>query len=208
MNHWLETSKRNLIPLSQASSFREALSEWSFTGIVIDYDHEEIECELCEHPDLAHHFEIQNATNSNRLLVGSSCILKFSEINIRDDTGRSITDHDERQHHLEDALKKKLVETMLEPLRTLWLKDKAYRQEIERSAKRLKAGNGVAPGDLLLLFQRMEWHKIPYSAKRYKLTLRSQFDQWDMSKIPTKELIKIKLALSSAQLKKHAQLFN
>jgi hypothetical protein len=60
MNHWLETSKKNLLPLSQASVFAEALSEWLFTGLVLDYDGEEIECELCEHPDLAHHFEIQH----------------------------------------------------------------------------------------------------------------------------------------------------
>ena len=124
MNHWLETSKKNLLPLSQASAFAEALSEWFFTGLVLKYDGEEIECELCEHPDLAHHFEIRNNYNNNRLLVGSSCILKFTEINVRDTFGRLITDPDERKFYLEEALREKLIEIMLEPLRRLWLKDK------------------------------------------------------------------------------------
>jgi len=97
MNHWLDTSKRNLVPLSKSISFTEALREWLFTGNVYDYDDGDIECELCEHPDLSHHFEIRNTLNDNRLLVGSSCILKFSEITIRDALGQEVTDLDERK---------------------------------------------------------------------------------------------------------------
>lgn len=207
MSHWLETSKRNLIPLSQAESFSEALQEWLFTGLVLDYDCEEIECELCEHPDLAHHFEIQNTHNANRLLVGSSCILKFSEINIRDSLGREITDPEERKFYLENALQKKLTEIMLEPLRRLWLKDKGYRSEIEPKAKTLKRGEGISPQQLLFLFLRMDALQIPYTASRYKVSLRSYQEQGELTLMSKALLQKLKPALSRAQLKKHARLF-
>jgi hypothetical protein len=207
MNHWLETSRRNLLPLSQATSFTEALREWLFTGLVLDYDGEDIECELCEHPDLAHHFEIRNTKNASRLLVGSSCILKFSEINIRDSFGREITDPEERKVYLEDALQKKLTEIMLEPLRELWLKDKELRKEIEPKAKQLKMGAGISPQELLFLFLRMDAYQIPYTAARYKVSLRSYQEQGELSLMSRPHLGKLKPALSAAQLKSHARLF-
>lgn len=208
MNHWLETSKKKLVPLSQATSFIPALSEWLFTGLVLHYDGEEVECELCEHPDLAYHFEIRNTFNGNRLLVGSSCILKFSEINIRDASGREITDPDERKVYLEVALEKKLTEIMLEPLRKLWLKDKEHRKDIEPKAKQLKIGAGISPQELLFLFLRMEVHQIPYAAGRYKVSLRSYQEQGELALMSKTDLRKIKPALSPAQLKSHARLFN
>ena len=208
MNHWLDTSKRNLVPLSKSISFTEALREWLFTGNVYDYDDEEdIECELCEHPDLSHHFEIRNTLNDNRLLVGSSCILKFSEITIRDALGQEVTDFDERKFYLEDALQKKLAEIMLEPLRELWLEDKEYRAYIKTKAIHLKAGNGVSPRELLFLLRRMEFYQIPYTAKRYKVSLRSYDEQRELHQMSQDELRKIKPALSAAQLKKYARVF-
>jgi hypothetical protein len=207
MNHWLETSKRNLIPLSQANSFSEALKEWLFTGCVFDYDGEEIECELCEHPDLAHHFEIQNKINTNRLLVGSSCILKFSEINILDSSGKEITNPEERKSHLEDALQKKLAEIMIEPLRKLWLKDKGNRTEIESKAIVLKRGEGISPNQLLSLFLRMDELQIQYTASRYKISLRTYQEQGELTFMSKANLQKLKPALSGPQLKKHSLIF-
>ncbi len=207
MNHWLETSKRNLLPLSQSELFSEALREWLFTGLVLDYDGEEIECELCEHPDLTHHFEIQNTLNENRLLVGSSCILKFSEINIRDSLGREIIDLEERRIYLEDALQNKLAEIMLEPLRKLWLKDKENRLKIQLRAKALKRGEGISPQELLFLFLRMDEFQIPYTPSRYKVSLRSYQEQDELSSMSNATLMNLKPALSSSQLKKYARLF-
>lgn len=205
MNHWLDTSQRNLIPLSESTSFTEALREWLFTGNVYDYDDEEIECELCEHPDLSHHFEICNTLNDNSLLVGSSCILKFSEINILDPLGQEVTDPGERKFYLEDALRKKLTEIMLDPLRKLWVNDEMYCMVIEAKAKHLKAGSGVSPRELLFLFQRMEFYQIPYTAKRYKVSLRSYAEQRELHQMSREDLNKIKPALSAAQIKKYSR---
>lgn len=207
MNHWLETSKRNLLPLSQAALFSEALKEWLFTGLVLDYDGEEIQCELCEHPDLAHHFEIQNTLNENRLLVGSRCILKFSEINIRDSFGREIIDFEERKAYLEDVLQKKLSEIMLEPLRKLWQKDKENRLNIELRARALKRGEGISPQQLLLLFLRMDEFQIPYTPNRYKISLRSHQEKNELSCMADTYLRKLKPALSSQQKKKFLHIF-
>lgn len=207
MNHWLDTSKRNLVQLSKSVSFTEALREWLFTGNVYDYDDEDIECELCEHPDLSHHFEIRNTLNNNRLLVGSSCILKFSEINIHDPLGQEVTDAEERKFYLEDTLRKKLTEIMLEPLRELWLGDKEYRAYIKTKAMHLKAGNGISPRELLFLFRRMEFYQIPYTAKRYKVSLRSYDEQRELHQMSEDELRKIKPTLSATQLKKYGHVF-
>ncbi|MDS4026025.1 MAG: hypothetical protein RKO25_03405 [Candidatus Contendobacter sp.] len=207
MSHWLDTSKRNLIPLSVATLFTEALREWFFTGVVYDYEGEDIKCELCEHPDLSHHFEIRNTVNDNRLLVGSSCILKFSEINIRDTFGREVTDTEERKVYLNDALQKKLTEIMLEPLRKLWLKDKEHRADIESKAKQLKMGDGISPQGLLFLFRRMDACQIPYTATRYKVSLRSYIEQGELYRMSQPDLHKIKPALSAIQLQKHARVF-
>ena len=77
MNHWRKTSEKTILPLSRAKLFSDALKEWFFTGEVFDYDHhEEINCELCNHPELNQHFKIENRCTSKTLLVGSSCILK------------------------------------------------------------------------------------------------------------------------------------
>lgn len=208
MTHWHETSKRNLAPLSQASSFKEALKEWKFTGLVLDCNDKNIKCELCEHPNLSCHFEIQNTLNANRLLVGSNCILKFSEINIYDDLfGHEITDPKERKAYLDYVLKEKLIEIMLEPLRKLWLKDKEHRDDIEVKAKQLKAGAGASPQALLSLFLLMEEHQIPYKAARYKVSLHSYQEQGELFRMSNAHRNKLKPALSSTQLKRHAHLF-
>ncbi len=55
-NPWLEKSKLNLIPLSLANEFKEALKEWTFTGEVQDYGDASVECELCEHPRVRAYF--------------------------------------------------------------------------------------------------------------------------------------------------------
>jgi len=141
--------------------------------------------------------------NDNRLLVGSSCILKFSEINIHDALGQEVTDPDERKFYLEDALRKKLTEIMLEPLRKLWLKDKEYRINIEAKARYLKAGSGVSPRDILFLFRRMEFYQIPYTAKRYKVSLRSYSEQRELHQMSQEDLRQIKPALSATQVKKY-----
>ena len=207
MNHWLETSKINLIPLSVSRDFREALSEWQFTGHVIDYDNREIECELCEHPDLSHHYEIKNKNNENKLLVGSKCILKFQEISICDEKGNFVTDQDERKIYLEKALKEKLREIMLEPLRKAWLKNKLNRDFIENNAKQLKKGKGVSPNTLVTLFKFMRELNVSYKPSLYKISLRSYEDQIELDLMEGENRALILESFSSSQRQKYKIFF-
>lgn len=201
MNHWFDNSVKNLLPLSEAQIFSEALREWFFTGHVIDYEHDDIQCELCEHLDLAHHFEIKNLVTENSLLVGSSCILKFKEIEIQDSNGKPITDQKEREAALKHALRQSVIESGLVPLRKLWIKDRKNRDRIERLAKILKLDQGVSPRDLLFLLTEMENNGIHYQIKTYKISLRS-FEQSDFLNMNKSSALKLLPALSRVQLTK------
>lgn len=207
MNHWLENSEKNLIPLSNATSFKEALTEWDFNGKIIDYEDERVECKLCEHSNLSHHFEIENKINKNKLLVGSSCILKFKEINVFNVDGTAITDDETRKIYLDIALRKELIDLMINPLREIWKKDIMNQDTISRYALKIKNGNGISPDELLFLFMRMDNFNINYQPRRYKISLRSYQNQAELRKMSEENIKKIKPALSTEQIKKLLILF-
>ena len=75
-NPWLEKSKLNLIPLSLADEFVEALKEWAFTGEVQDYGDASEDCELCEHSELRYHFEIKNEIK--KILYGLALVAYYA----------------------------------------------------------------------------------------------------------------------------------
>ena len=204
MNHWLENSVKNLLPLSQATDFKEALTEWFFTGEVDDYEWEdaEVTCQLCEHPDLVHHFHIKNARTDNSLLVGSSCILKFQQIEIRDEFGRAIVDSSLRKKALDFALRKQIIESSLVPVRKLWKLDRSRRNRIKFLAAEIKRDQGLTPRQLLDLISYFEAHAIAYSAKQYKLSLRSDEASRHVSHMSTQDFQRIAPALSSSQKEK------
>lgn len=210
MNHWLETSKRNLLPLSIAIGFEDALSEWLFTGTVYAYENEDVQCQLCDHLDLVYHFEIKNRENSNLLLVGSSCILKFDNIEVSDKAGNQLHEYAARKKRLEEALKEKLREQLVKPLRLLWrhvCPDKDLAERIERLAKKLKNGESLPPMSLLFLFKEMERLGITYQASMYKISLRTPFEIFELEKISNGELQMLKRSLSAQQMLKYRHLF-
>ncbi len=204
MNHWLANSKKNLLPLSKAAEFTEALREWYFTGEVDDYEVEEadIRCDLCEHTDLAHHFLIRNTLTSNSLLVGSSCILKFQEIEVRDKHGRVITDPDRRRAALDEALRAKIIETSLLPLRALWKASRDQRNVIEFFAYEIKRDEGLSPDQLSDLLKILERYRIPYAAKLYKISLRSNDAKSYVASISAHDFERIAPAFTRPQLER------
>lgn len=209
MNHWLETSKKNLIPLSEADDFYAALKEWSFTGEVLDHDDDdEIKCELCEHPELKQHFRIKNKNTNRELLVGSSCILRFDEIEILDSFNVLIQGSEERRSHLEKALKERLLDSMLEPIRKLWRLETKNQYLIGNFGKALKDGYGLSPIELLFLFERLQAEGISYNPRRYKLSLRHHEEQAQLARFKPDQVSMIKLAFSTQQRKKYAKLLS
>ncbi|MDF2446945.1 MAG: hypothetical protein K0S46_2181 [Moraxellaceae bacterium] len=211
MNHWLETSKRNLIPLSIAGSFEDALSEWIFTGNVLSYeDDEEVQCQLCEHLDLAYHFEINNKLNNKTLLVGSSCILRFDRILVSDKNGNALYAYEQRKSRLDEARKDQIREQTLEPLRLLWRhvkQDENLAAHIERNAKLLKKEGSLPPADLLSVFKEMKMRGINYQAHLYKVNLRVYYEVLKLEKMSPDDLRLIKGAFSTQQLKRYQSLF-
>lgn len=204
MNHWLDNSAKNLLPLSKATEFTEALREWYFTGDVDDYEGDETDviCELCEHPDLVHHFHIRNSQPGHSLLVGSSCILKFNQIAIRDESGKLITEPSLRKAKLNKALKTRIIESALAPLRQLWKKDKRNRNQIEYLAQAVKTEQGLEPKELLDLLADFDKHAISCPLKSYKVSLRSDYAKMQIAFMSVQQFERIRPALSVAQFSK------
>lgn len=194
-----------MLPLSQASSFRDALKEWKFTGDVEDHGEAEVDCELCQHPELRYHFEIKNELNDNHLWVGSSCIERFQEIAVYDHEGSVITDEKGRKKELERQLKLKLEDKMLQPLRILWKsykKGSHRRAAIENAVKHYKRQSSFAPEDLLSIFKSLYAKDIDYDPKRYKVTLRSERSKRFIRGLSKEELKLLLPSFSSSQLKR------
>lgn len=172
-NHWLENAKKSLLPLSESQEFRQALKEWKITGDFIDNEQPVEICELCAHPDVRYQYQISNARNSNTLSVGSSCVLRFTEINIYDADGKLLTEYYERKKYLDDIVKQNQKELILNPLRKLWRIDKQYRKYIEATVQWYKVKSGFAPKNIAILFARMRKFNIEYNPRIYPISLRS-----------------------------------
>jgi hypothetical protein len=201
-NHWINNAVTTLLPLSRASDFAEGLGEWRFIGHVIDYEDEDVKCELCHHPELRHHYQIANRHTEHSLLVGSKCILKFQEIEILSPAGRLLVDPGELRHRLQDAQNSARIEACLGPLRRLWKKDRPNDFRIRPLAEALKRGHGVDAADLALLFRKMDTHGIDYCVRQYKLKLRSMTDLHSLERLSPADRQKIWPALSAQQKKR------
>lgn len=77
MSSWLQRATRNLIHHSLAKAFITAKREWRMTGRYNDLECDRADCELCEHPEIRHQFQIHNDATGHSLWIGSECIKKF-----------------------------------------------------------------------------------------------------------------------------------
>jgi len=173
-NPWLKNSIKNLVPLSKADEFKEALKEWEFSGNVIDHEEPNETCELCEHEKLRYHYEIVNSLESSHLWVGSSCILRFQEIMVYGEDGALLTTESQRRSELDKALKEKQVDLALQPLRELWKNDREYRKYIEKNVSHLKEKDAFLPKGLAILCAQMKNYEIEYKASMFPVYLRTK----------------------------------
>lgn len=203
-NPWLGNSIKNLIPLSSSEEFKEALKEWDFSGEVIDHGKPIETCELCEHEELRYHYEIENTEKSNRLWVGSSCILRFQEINVYDDDGIQLTGQAQRKRALDKALNEKRIDLALQPLRTLWRKDKNYRSYIERNVAHFKRKEAFEPKGLSVLCARMKIYGIEYDPKLFPVYLRSIKSKYELNALEGELLEWVRKCMSPQQIKRYS----
>ncbi|MDM8566036.1 hypothetical protein QUF74_10330 [Candidatus Halobeggiatoa sp. HSG11] len=200
-NPWLENSANNIIPLSKADDFKNALKEWEFTGNVIDHEEPTEICELCEHEELRYHYEIENIHNENHLWVGSSCILRFDDIIIYDFEGIQLVDKTERKRELDKALKEKQIDLVLKSLRKLWQKDKEYRKYIEKNVEHLEQKNAFLPKGLAIMCARMKTYKIEFKYSMFPVYLRTDESKEQLYDLEPNLLQHVIKCMSSEQRK-------
>lgn len=204
--NYLEASTKNLLTLSQEKvSFKKALLEWAFTGIVKVYSDEFVSCQLCEHPRLRYHFEIQNQHTCDVLQVGSSCIKKF-DITVYGEDGTTLHGED-KSKRLDAEIAAKKKEMMLIPLRELYKAkkgDDVAREEIKFHVDGFKRRGGFTAAYLLYLFQQMQEHTIEYIPHIYKIILRSDADKDELFRMSEAEQELVWPSLSPAQKKRYA----
>jgi hypothetical protein len=204
MNHWIETSKRNLLHGSLSQNFKTALAEWSFTGEVRDGgsgNEEELVCELCAHPDLKAQYEIKNFETNKILWVGSSCILKFTEIAIFDANKKLLENPEEREQELKNRYQRYCNKLAVMPVRELWKLAPDLHEWLKPVGKAVKKGYPLSPETAALLFGYMDQHKLAYKPKLYKVSLQAFVDKFELERLTESEFELIKPTLSQSQIK-------
>jgi len=186
-------------------------SDWCFTGKITDNPKKDKICELCDKEGLRWEFEIKNDNNSETLIVGSSCIIKFSEIIVYDEHKNKIIDKNQRKAHLDNERKVYIRELSLKPLRILYITGKKhYRHRIKQSVDFLKEKNGFRSDHLLFLFKKMESLNIVYEPSFYPVYLGDEESRTQLEKIilfDKNALVLLFNSLTSAQRKRY-NLFN
>jgi hypothetical protein len=121
----MERATANLLRFSTnrdpgEDSFAEIMREWEMTHGYNDLEEPTGTCELCEHRDIRHQYEVQNRYTKIALWVGSKCIEKFVPLYEGD---VEVTDPEEKARLL-TRITTKLI-------------DEARRQRAERQIQKL-----------------------------------------------------------------------
>ena len=203
---------KNIFSLSEEKTdFKTALTEWKFTGEIVVYE-EPIEiCNLCEHPNLRYHYEIENVQLRTSLMVGSNCIDKF-DITVIGEDGIEITENKEayliaraQKKHIKDAFDK-LIAT--KPMGSMVKRSgvnigKEYRIiELDEACKSDYYLHGKMDARMLnYLFLRFEQEGVFCEKRFFKIKLNSQEAKDKLLSLDRKQYDRTKVALSVSQRK-------
>lgn len=181
-------------------------TDWFFTGMIFDHPKKDIACGLCNHERLRYEYVIENRHTQEQLAVGSSCILKFSDIVIYDDQGNIIAPKEEKEKVLKKAFERFNFERSLIPLRSLYrVMLKVDQKKLEGIVKFAKENNSFTPNDLIWLFSAMKKIGIEYHPGFYKVFIRDLSSKIDL-KMAIKNPLKLDLiyeVLSASQKKSY-----
>ncbi|EIZ1550928.1 TPA: hypothetical protein GRR64_19235 [Vibrio parahaemolyticus] len=208
INCWLRNSMKNLLNLSVSNEFYEACGEWEFTGEVFDYEEPREICELCEKDELRYHFKIKNDITENSLLVGSKCILKFSDIRITNDVGELETSYSERERRLRAALERHRIENFLVKLRKIYrmLRNDYDKVVMARVGMSIKLKEKLPPSDALWLVNAMENYNFSFEDAPVSICLATNEHKAQLSRMPKRHLNSIWCILSTQQQEKYKHL--
>lgn len=199
--NWLERSKNNLLPYSETNNFREALTEWFYTGYSHDLEIANQQCDLCEHPNIRYQFEIENKYNGHTLLVGSECINKFNILSI-DKNGEILNAEHSRNRvnqDKRDLIKKAKERLLINKIVELAQKDNQF--NITDFIDYYKERKAFTPKQLSTLIWRMEKANISYEPKIFKMTIRREREQYQLMTMPNWQIQKIYPMMTTSQKK-------
>ncbi|MFA5250777.1 MAG: hypothetical protein WC371_05165 [Parachlamydiales bacterium] len=97
-NQWL--LKQRLVDLSVADNFKQALGEWTITGVEVSESGEPAQTCLCSHYPIREIFHIHNPSTHQTALIGNVCIQLFAK---EDDAGSTCF---QSAHKIIESIKK------------------------------------------------------------------------------------------------------
>ncbi|MGD1456951.1 hypothetical protein [Vibrio harveyi] len=204
-NYWLENSINTILDLSISLTFAAACAEWHFTGKVIDHEKAEAVCELCGKNELRYHYEIRNGFTDHELMVGSSCILRFSDIRVLNQHGCEVTDHGERERLLRDALERERIESLLAKLRVLYRSNRRgdMKPRIANLAILIKQKEKLTPKDAAWLVHTMAVNGITHDTSLISVSLNKKKHKSELANLPPYAFNLVWDLLTATQQERH-----
>ncbi|RYE24768.1 MAG: hypothetical protein EOP51_06295 [Sphingobacteriales bacterium] len=201
MNVWLDNSMRNIFPLSaEKNDFKLAIAEWFFTGNIVDHEHAQEYCQLCEKDQLRYHYEITNKLD-NVLLVGSTCIDKF-DIKVYDEFGNEISE--KKSAYLSKLVKRKNVRKALSKLSYTTPKGSIRghsKMSLDKYCYDMSVYKEIMNARMVnYIFMRCIEENINFDAKSFSINIRANDDKDQLLSLSDFQFERIKPALSTAQI--------
>lgn len=199
---WISRVCDNVFPLSlEKNNIRKALLEWNYEGEMYDSGELEEFCGLCGHQNIRYLFEIVNKHNSNSLLIGSECIIKF-EIPVLNDGGSRFGNvdgtkkvHRDRRKLVIESKEKHVVNSLI------ILKGLDSDFDIESFIQYFNKRKVFTPNQLATLIWRLDRAGVEYNKSNFKLSIARKVEKEQLNNLEEWRLKKIFHCMSYSQKK-------
>lgn len=184
----------NILPLSVGDTLPKAFEEWSFTEVVRDHEKPTEICELCNQESLRYQFENRNVFTSNKLWVGSQCILRFGLSVFEAGRKLSHTDAKKKLERLTDQMRLDSCIKALEKLSTT-----ENNGMLSNALKYYRTNKYLSPKFAFVVLWRLKANAIDHSASFFKVNLQRSKYKDDLRTMKQGHVEMIWPALSSSQ---------
>lgn len=203
---WLLQVQKRIFPVSlEKNDLKKALGEWEYRENVYDLGSPDADCELCGHADIRYQFEIVNRINSNRLLIGSECITRYSDISVYQGSNRISDPNLARQKVGRDRgrlITEAHTKAVINSLINLAKVDQDFGQEkIESFIIYYQERGAFTPRQLSTLIWRLEKHQVDFKKFYLKMTIKKNIEKEQFLSMENWRIRKIYNSLSASQKK-------
>jgi hypothetical protein len=190
----------NILPLSVEQTLPEAFKEWEVTGELIDHEHADEHCQLCDNEGLRYHFGIENHLTDGHLWVGSQCILRFG---ITMYEGLRELSASEIRTALKELVRRQRRVHCLKALERAMSADAAGKvtASLRDALSYFKRHECLTPGQASAVFERLRLGKIPHEPRWFKITTAGASQWLELARMPVENVDDIWFALSPDQRK-------